>query len=73
MASRTTSLPRNANERFEMPPLVCAPGQRSLMGCSDSMNAFAKPACSSIPVATASTFGSKTMSAGAQPSPVRRS
>ena len=31
------------------------------------MNDFAKPACSSIPVATASTLGSKTMSSGAKP------
>ena len=42
-----------------MPPLVRAPGQRSLISGSASMNAFAKPLCSSIPVATASTFGSK--------------
>ena len=51
-----------------MPPLVRAPGQRSLISGSASMNAFAKPSCSSIPVATASTFGSKMMSSGAKPS-----
>ena len=56
-----------------MPPLVREPGQRSLISGSASMNAFAKPLCSSIPVATARTFGSKMMSSGAQPSPVRRS
>ena len=56
-----------------MPPLVREPGQRSLISGSDSMNAFAKPLCSSIPVATASTFGSKTMSSGSQPSPTSRS
>ncbi len=47
-----------------MPPLVREPGQRSLSSGSASMNALAKPLCSSIPVATASTFGSKTMSSG---------
>ncbi len=67
IASRTTSLPRNEKERFEIPPLVWAPGQRSLISGSASMNAFAKPLCSSIPVATASTFGSKTMSSGSKP------
>ncbi len=50
-----------------MPPLVLAPGQRSLISGSASMNAFANPLCSSIPVATASTFGSKTRSSGAKP------
>ena len=45
-----------------------APGQRSLISGIASMKAFAKPACSSIPVATASTFGSKTMSSGAKSS-----
>ncbi len=41
MARRTVSLPRKANERFEMPPLVRTPGQRSLISGSDSMNALA--------------------------------
>ena len=41
MASRTTSLPRNANDRLEMPPLVRAPGQRCLISGSASMNALA--------------------------------
>ena len=50
-----------------MPPLVRAPGQRSLISGSASMNAFANSLCSSIPVATASTFGSKTMSSGGNP------
>ena len=50
-----------------MPPLVRAPGQRSLISGSASMNAFANSLCSSIPVATARTFGSKTMSSGAKP------
>ena len=35
------------------------PGQRSLISGSASMNAFAYWSCSSIPVATARTFGSK--------------
>ena len=66
IASRTTSLPRNENERFEMPPLVRAPGQRSLISGSASMKLSAKRLCSSMPVATASTFGSKTMSSGSE-------
>ena len=67
IASRTTSLPRNENERFEMPPLVRAPGQRSLISGSASMKLSAKRLCSSMPVATASTFGSKMTSSGAKP------
>ena len=43
------------------------PGQRSFRSGIASMNDFANPACSSIPVATASTFGSRTMSSGANP------
>ena len=35
------SLPRNEKDRFEMPPLVRAPGQRSLISGSASRNAFA--------------------------------
>ena len=50
-----------------MPPLVRAPGQRSLISGIASMNALANSSCSSIPVATASTLGSKTMSSGANP------
>jgi hypothetical protein len=46
-------LPRNEKERFETPPLVFEPGQRSLSSGSASMNAFANPLCSSMPVATA--------------------
>ena len=74
IASRTASFPRNANERFETPPETSAPGQRSFSSGIASMNAFAKPACSSIPVATARMFGSRTMSSGANPAvPVSRS
>ena len=62
MARRTVSLPRKANDRLEMPPLVRTPGQRSLISGSASMKDFAYPLCSAIPVATASTFGSKMMS-----------
>jgi len=65
MASRTGSFPRNANERFEMPPETSAPGQRSLSNGTASMNAFANPPCSSMPVATARTFGSRITSSGA--------
>ncbi len=31
MASRTTSLPRKENDRLLTPPLILAPGQRSLI------------------------------------------
>ena len=41
MASRTASLPRNANDRLEMPPLVRTPGQRCLISGSASMKALA--------------------------------
>ena len=34
-------MPRNENERLEIPPLVREPGQRSLISGSASMNAFA--------------------------------
>ena len=67
MASRTTSFPRKENDRLEMPPLVLAPGQRCLISGSASRKAFAYPLCSVMPVATASTLGSKTMSSGANP------
>ena len=50
-----------------MPPLVRAPGQRSLISGSASRKAFAYRSCSSIPVATASTFGSKIRSSGGKP------
>ena len=53
-----------------MPPLVFAPGQRCLISGSASMNALANSLCSSMPVATARTFGSKTMSSGAEADPV---
>ncbi len=66
IASRTASLPRKAKLRFEIPPLVRAPGQRALISGSASRNAFAKPRCSSMPVATARTFGSKIRSSGAK-------
>jgi hypothetical protein len=41
IASRTTSLPRKENDRFEIPPDVRAPGQRCLISGSASRNAFA--------------------------------
>ena len=67
IASRTTALPRKENDRLEMPPLVRAPGQRCLMSGSASMNALAYPLCSAMPVATASTLGSNTMSPAGKP------
>ena len=41
IASRTTSLPRNENERLLTPPLILAPGQRSLIRRVASMKAIA--------------------------------
>ena len=67
IASRTASFPRKAKERFETPPETSAPGHRSFRSGIASMNAFAKPACSSMPVATARMFGSRMMSSGANP------
>ena len=49
-----------------MPPLVFAPGQRSLISGGASMK-LGESLCSSIPVAIARTFGSKMMSSGAKP------
>src|SRR4029453_13434070 len=73
MASRTTSLPRNENERLETPPEIRTPGQRSLMIRVASMNALAYPLCSSIPVAMARMQGSKMMSWGSRPASSVRS
>ena len=67
IASRTSSLPRNENERFETPPEIFAPGQRSLMMRVASMKLRANSACSSMPVAMARMFGSKMMSSGGKP------
>jgi len=39
--SRTTSLPRNENDRLLMPPLTRAPGQAALIARVASMNATA--------------------------------
>ena len=52
--------------------LTFAPGQRLLISIIASMNARAKSLCSSMPVATASTFGSKIRSSGGQPSSVSK-
>src|SRR3954463_10756374 len=73
IASRTASLPRKAKLRLEIPPLVRAPGQRSLISGSASRKDFAKPRCSSMPVATARTFGSKIRSSGGKPTSSTRS
>ena len=65
IASRTGSLPRNENDRFEMPPETSDPGHRRLISAIASIVALAYSSCSSIPVATGSTFGSNTMFSGA--------
>ena len=74
MASRTVSLPRKAKDRLLIPPLIRAPGQRAFSRGSDCRKASAYSSCSTSPVATASTLGSRMMSSGAKPAcPVSRS
>ena len=41
IAWRTTSLPRNENERLLTPPLILAPGHRALISRVASMKAIA--------------------------------
>ena len=41
IASRTTSLPRNENDRLLMPPLTLTPGQLALICTVASMKFFA--------------------------------
>ena len=67
MASRTGSLPRNENDRLEIPPDTSDPGHRRLISAMASMVAFANSSCSSMPVATGRTLGSKTMFSGPYP------
>ena len=67
MASRTTLLPRNENDRFDTPPEIFAPGQVCLMVRVASMKLTANRSCSSMPVATARMLGSNTMSCGSMP------
>ncbi len=67
MASRTTSLPRNENDRLLTPPLILTPGHVALMMRAASMKFFANSLCSSMPVAIARMFGSKMMSVGSNP------
>ena len=67
IASRTRSLPRNANETLDTPPLTRAYGSVALTRRVASKNAFAYSACSSMPVAIAKMLGSRMMSSGANP------
>ena len=64
MASRIQLLPRNENDRLLTPPLTCAPGRFFLIHPVARMKSAAYASCSSIPVAMASTLGSKMMSRG---------
>ena len=66
IASRTALLPRKENETLEMPPETSAPGRFSLIQRVASMKSMPYVACSSMPVATAKTFGSKMMSCGVE-------
>ena len=52
-----------------MPPLMCTSGISSCMVRQASMKALAQSSCSGIPVATASTLGSKIMSSVGNPMP----
>ena len=67
MASRTALLPRKANDRFDTPPEVSAPGRLSLIQLTAFMKSTAYRACSRMPVPTASTLTSKMMSCGCMP------
>ncbi len=50
-----------------MPPDTLAPGRFSLIHRVASMKSTPYVACSSMPVATANTLGSNTMSSGGKP------
>ena len=67
MDSRTALLPLNANERFDTPPEVSAPGRFALIHLTASMKSTAYLACSSIPVPIESILTSKMISSGATP------
>ena len=67
IASRTGLLPRNEKLTLEMPPETSAPGRFSLIQRVASMKSWPYVACSSMPVATANTLGSKMMSPAGKP------
>ena len=67
IASRTGLLPRKEKLTLEMPPETLAPGRFSLIQRVASMKSLPYDACSSMPVATAKTLGSKMMSSGGKP------
>ena len=67
IASRTGLLPRKQKLTLEMPPETRAPGRFSLIQRVAWMKSWPYVACSSMPVATANTFGSKMMSSGGKP------
>ena len=67
MASRTALLPLNANERFDTPPEVSAPGRFAFIQRTASMKSTAYLACSSMPVPIDRMFTSNMMSQGFMP------
>ena len=67
IASRTRSLPRNANDTLDTPPLIRASGSSALRRRVASKNEIAYCACSSMPVAIAKMLGSRMISSGANP------
>ncbi len=67
IASRTGLLPRKEKDTLEMPPETLAPGRFSLIQRVASMKSTPYDACSSMPVATAKTLGSKMMSSAGKP------
>ncbi len=67
IASRMAALPRKENERLLIPPLTRACGSSRLMKRTVSIKSSAYLRCSSIPVPTGKTLGSKMMSSGANP------
>ena len=67
IASLKTLFPLKLNETFEMPPDKETPGHSFLISAQASIKARPYSLCSSIPVATAKTLGSKIISCGSIP------
>jgi len=67
MASRMVSLPRKAKDRLLTPAMTRAPFRFCFRYRTVSMKSTAKWRCSSIPVPTASTLGSRIISWGSKP------
>ena len=64
MASLTLLFPRNANERFDTPPEVNAPGRLVFIHLTASMKSIPYRLCSSIPVPIERILASNIMFSG---------